>query len=43
MSLVLQRGDVVLVRLDPAEGREIRKTLNTNDLCEQLKWEFDAK
>jgi mRNA interferase MazF len=26
MTAALRRGDVVLVRLDPAEGREIRKT-----------------
>ena len=26
MTVALRRGDVVLVRLDPAEGREIRKT-----------------
>jgi mRNA interferase MazF len=26
MTEILRRGDVVLVRLDPTEGREIRKT-----------------
>ena len=26
MTIALRHGDVVLVRLDPAEGREIRKT-----------------
>jgi mRNA interferase MazF len=26
MTITLRRGDVVLVRLDPSEGREIRKT-----------------
>ena len=26
MTLVLRRGDVVVVRLDPGEGSEIRKT-----------------
>ncbi len=42
MSLVLERGGVVLVRLDPAEGREIRKTRPAVVVSNDVACRFDA-
>ena len=42
MSLELERGDVVLVRLDPAEGREIRKTRPAVVISNDAACRFDA-
>ncbi|MGD8815726.1 MAG: type II toxin-antitoxin system PemK/MazF family toxin [Acidobacteriota bacterium] len=42
MSGAVARGDVVLVRLDPAEGREIRKTRPAVVLSNAAACRFDA-
>lgn len=42
MSRDIERGDVVLVRLDPAEGREIRKTRPAVVLSNDAACRFDA-
>ena len=42
MKRVLERGDVVLVRLDPAEGREIRETRPAVLVSNGAACRFDA-
>ena len=42
MKTTLARGDVVLVRLDPGEGREIRKTRPAVVLSNNVACRFDA-
>ena len=42
MTLKLRRGDVVLVQLDPAVGRETRKTRPSVVMCNNAACRFDA-
>lgn len=42
MSVQLERGDVVLVRLDPTVGSEIRKTRPGIVVCNDAACRFDA-
>lgn len=42
MTTVVGRGDVVQVRLDPAEGREIRKTRPAVVVSNQTACRFDS-
>ena len=42
MKTELRRGDVVLVRLDPAKGREIRKTRPSVVIANDAACRFDA-
>ncbi len=42
MKRALERGDVVLVRLDPAEGKEIRKTRPAVVVSNDAACRFDA-
>ncbi len=42
MTLELRRGDVVLVRFDPAEGREIRKTRPAVVISNDVACRLDA-
>ncbi len=42
MSVPLRRGDVVMVRLDPAVGHEIRKTRPAVVVCNDVACAMDA-
>jgi len=42
VTVSIQRGDVVLVRLDPGKGREIRKTRPALVLSNDAACRFDA-
>ena len=42
MTAAVSRGDVVRVRLDPAEGREIRKTRPAVVVSNQVACRFDS-
>ena len=42
MKTTIRRGDVVRVRLDPAEGREIRKTRPAVVVSNQAACRFDS-